>query len=93
MTWIRPPAPSDALRQALGAVRPGMPEEYGQAPSPALPDAVRRDSIVLTHAAVPAALQGFFGAYNALCDPGLGLSRREQEMIACVVSRLNDCFY
>jgi hypothetical protein len=36
---------------------------------------------------------GIFGGFNALLSPSLPLSRREQEMIAVVVSSINDCFY
>jgi hypothetical protein len=93
MTWIRPPHPSDALKEALRSVRPGMPAEYGGPPAEHLPASVRRDSIVMAHARVPEALAGFFSAYNAMFNPDLGLSRREQELVACVVSKLNDCFY
>jgi hypothetical protein len=48
---------------------------------------------VLSHALVPGALAGMFGGYNALLSPDLPLDRRRQEMIAVVVSRINDCFY
>ena len=93
MTWIRPPAATEALKEALRSVRADMPPEYGLPPAEHLPAEVRRDSIVFAHARIPAALAGFFSAYNAVFDPNLALSRREQELVACVVSKLNDCFY
>lgn len=96
MTWVRVPKPSAAeptLLSAVQSVRRSMPPEYGSASSDRVPDPVKRDSIVLAHGLIPDLLHGFFGAYNALMSPELPLSRREHELIAVVVSKLNDCFY
>ena len=96
MPWIRTPKPgpdTPALREALTAVRAGLPPEYAGPGSERLPAAVRADSIVLSHGLLPEVLRGFFSAYNALMDPSLPLTRREHELIAVVVSDLNDCFY
>lgn len=92
MSWIRPPPSSDALREALRVARTTMPREYA-VPSDRVPEAVRKDSIVYAHARRPDALSGFFSAFNSVFAEGQALSRREQELVACVVSRANDCFY
>lgn len=96
MPWINVPTlgeASPALREAVTAVRGGMPPEYGAAHSERVPKAVQNDSIVLAHGLVPEALGGFFSAYNAFFSADLPLSRREQELIAVVVSKANECFY
>lgn len=90
MAWITLPKPAIT---DLMALRSGLPPEYTTPPSALLPDAVRRESIVATHAMIPQAMTGIFGGFNAMLSPDLPLSRKEQEMIAVVVSRINDCFY
>jgi hypothetical protein len=90
MTWIRTPVPP---LEAVQAARKGLPAVYSGPKSDRVPELVRNDSIVLSHALVPGALAGMFGGYNALLSPDLPLDRRRQEMIAVVVSRINDCFY
>ena len=52
-----------------------------------------KESIVASHALVPQAMVGMFSGFNALMAPELPLSRKEHEMIATVVSSINDCFY
>jgi hypothetical protein len=69
-----------------------MPPEYGH-PSDRVPEAVRKESIVFAHARMPGLLAGFFSGYNSVFREGLPLSRREQELVASVVSKANDCFY
>jgi hypothetical protein len=76
MTWIktRPPTPEDEeIRAALERSRRGYPAEYGPERQAQLqfPDAVREDSIVLSHSLIPAALEHFFAGYSALLDPDL----------------------
>ena len=51
------------------------------------------DSIVGAHSLMPKALEHVFAGYGAMLDPDLPLTRRDHEMIAVVVSALNDCFY
>lgn len=98
MTWIerRPPSPQHPeVLAAFRAAMTGYPPEYdsARAGDNKLPETVRSDSIVLAHSLVPGALQGMFEGFRALLDPALPLSRRQHELIATVVSRLNDCFY
>lgn len=98
MPWIERRMPSPQHPEVLNAFREAMrdyPAEYAPtaARSDKLPEIVRNDSIVMAHTLIPGALQGMFSAFRALLDPALPLSRRQHEMIATVVSRLNDCFY
>ena len=90
MAWIKLPKPPLSELQAL---RSGLPDEYRTPPSALLPPEVARESIVASHALVPQAMLGMFGGFNALMAPELPLSRKEHEMIATVVSSINDCFY
>jgi hypothetical protein len=96
MTWIRtvPPAAADpALRQAYESVYAHYPAEY-QTEVQALrrPDGTS-DSIVAAHSLIPEAMRHAMSAYGVLLAPDLPLTRRQQEMIATVVSALNRCFY
>jgi hypothetical protein len=56
-------------------------------------DAVKNDSIILSHSLIPEAMRHAFRAYAAMLDPALPLSRRQQEMIATTVAALNRCLY
>ena len=96
MTWIHtiPPAQADAdLRRRYEAVYSLYPAEYG-----AEVDAVRNpdgsaDSITASQSLIPAAMEHAMSTFAVLMTPDLSLSRRQQEMIATVVSALNSCFY
>ena len=90
MAWIKLPKPPLA---DLLTLRAGLPEEYKTPPSALQPEAVGKESIVASHALVPQAMVGMFSGFNALMAPDLPLSRKEHEMIATVVSSINDCFY
>ncbi len=96
MTWIEKRAPSEP--EVGGAIREAMvgyPPEYAPAHrhERKLPEAVMNDSIVGAHSLMPNALRHVFAGYGAMLDPELPLTRRDQEMIAVVVSALNDCYY
>ncbi len=98
MTWIRTLLPSpenEELTQALERARRDYPYEYSPEAQQQMrvADAVRADSIVLSHSLIPRALEHFFAGYAALLDPKLPLGRRQHEMIAAMVSSLNRCFY
>ena len=94
MTWIRKRAPHE-IADALKDGTAGYPEEYGpsrreQRP---LPPDVKNESIVMAHSLMPEALRHMFKAYGAMLDDALPLSRRHHELIATVVSAINDCYY
>ena len=92
MAWIKtiPLAEADEkLRQAMLGQRHLYPIEY-DSPQPAI---LGDESIVSTHSLIPEALYHAFSTFGVLLSPDLPLSRRQQEMIATMVSITNDCFY
>jgi hypothetical protein len=96
MTWIKIVPPEEApaeLAQVYESVYRLYPPEYGD-PTPAVqrPDGTS-DSIVAAHSLLPEAMWHAMSTFAALLQPGLPLSRRQQEMIATVVSVHNRCFY
>lgn len=97
MTWIRTlsPAASEAVREVLQKLIALYPKEYDPAHrhERVLPDAVKGDSIMLSHSLIPPAMYHAFATFASLMDPGLPLSRRQHEMIATTVSALNRCYY
>lgn len=96
MTWIDPvsPAKDPAVAAALQAAMPGYPPEYGHPDVRArLAPLVGQDSIIDAFTPMPKVLEHAFSAYREAISPDLELTRREHELIATVVSRLNDCFY
>jgi hypothetical protein len=96
MTWIKtvPPEQADAdLRRVYEAVRALYPREYAEAvPSVTRPDG-SSDSIVAAHSLIPEAMRHMMSGLGVLLQPNLPLTRRQQEMIAAVVSVRNRCFY
>jgi hypothetical protein len=97
MTWIKTVPYEQAgpdLRRVYKAVRALYPREYGGEPVPALvrPDGTS-DSVVAAHSLIPEAMRHLMSGLGALLQPGLPLTRRQQEMIAAVVSVENSCFY
>jgi hypothetical protein len=96
MTWIRTILPQDAppeLRRIYESLRALYPAEYGD-PVPAVtrPDGTS-DSVVAAHSLFPEAMHHMMAGLAVLLRPGLPLDRRQQEMIATVVSARNSCFY
>lgn len=97
MAWIKtvPYEQADAeLRRAYESVRALYPVEYGGLPVASL---VRSDggseSIIAAHSLIPEAMRHMMTGLAVLLQPGLGLTRRQHEMIAAVVSVENSCFY
>jgi hypothetical protein len=97
MTWIKTIKPRDAdvhLREAM-RWRSIYPSEYRDE-VPILRDiASNRDGkgISDSHSLIPPALYHAFSLLGELLQPELPLQRRQHEMIATVVSLINDCFY
>jgi hypothetical protein len=96
MPWIRTVDYEQAdagLRQVYDAIRGLYPPEYGvPVPSLTRPDG-GTDSIVAAHSLIPEAMWHMMSGLAVLLRPDLPLSRRQQEMIAMVVSVRNQCFY
>jgi alkylhydroperoxidase family enzyme len=98
MTWIKtlsPTAENSTVREALQKLIELYPREYNPARrhERILPDAVKNDSIMLSHSLIPQAMFHAFATFGSLMDPALPLTRRQHEMIATTVSTLNKCFY
>ena len=51
------------------------------------------DNIMSIHSLHPAGLQAHFDLYSAAMRPTRSLRKADREMIAVVVSRINDCHY
>ena len=97
MTWIKTIPYEEAdeeLRRVYDAIRSLYPKEYGGPPVPSLirPDG-GSDSIVTAHSIIPEAMRHMMSGLGVLLQPTLPLTRRQQEMIASVVSIQNQCFY
>lgn len=98
MTWIKTVPPTEenaAVQQVLRELATLYPKEYDQArrSERRVPDAVKNDSIMLSHSLLPKVMFHAFATFGALMDPSLPLSRRQHEMITTTVSALNRCFY
>jgi hypothetical protein len=97
MAWIRTvpyDRADDDLKRVYEQVRALYPAEYGGPPVPSLvrPDG-SSDSIVAAHSLIPEAMRHMMSGLAVLLRPDLPLTRRQQEMIAAVVSAENACFY
>ncbi len=95
MAWIKTIKYEDAdenLKEILMKTRMSYPQEYATPMSddPANPI---NESIVDSHTLIPDALYHSFSAFSAMMSPDLPLERRQHEMIATMVSVVNDCFY
>jgi hypothetical protein len=98
MTWIKTVRPAEAdepLRDAMRRFRALYPAEY-RGEVPALKEAASSEAgggISDSHSLLPDTLYHAFATFGTLMSPDLPLSRRQHEMIATLVSVLNDCFY
>lgn len=97
MPWIKhiPYDQADEeLKRVYDSIRALYPVEYAGPPVPSLvrPDG-GADSISAVHSLIPEAMQHMMSGLAVLLQPHLGLTRRQQEMIAAVVSVQNSCFY
>lgn len=93
MAWIKTIKPQDAdgeLLELLGKVRSTYPDEYGTVHPSTLPV---DESIIESHTLIPDAMYHAFMTLSSLLRDDLPLERRQQEMIATIVSQTNDCFY
>jgi len=96
MTWIKtiPYEEADAeLRRQYEAVRALYPKEYADPVAAVTRADGTGDSIVAAHSLIPEAMRHMMSGLAVLLQPHLPLTRRQQEMIAAVVSVQNQCFY
>jgi len=93
MAWIKTVPFQEAdekLQKILMETRMSYPQEYATpAPKASLID----ESIVDSHTLIPDALYHAFMEFAVLMSPDLPLERRQHEMIATMVSVVNDCHY
>jgi hypothetical protein len=96
MTWIKnvPAAAAEpALAAAYEQIYAQYPPEYAvDVPAVTRPDGTS-DSITAAHSLIPEAMWHAMATCGVLLAPDLPLTRRQHEMIATVVSALNNCFY
>ena len=82
-----------ASSQEVGAQYPQIqPQAFGESVQLVRPDG-SSDSIVAAHSLIPEAMRHMMSGLAVLLRPDLPLTRRQQEMIAAVVSAENACFY
>ena len=98
MTWIKtiPQAEADdKLRFAMQRYKSMYPIEYRNEVEILRPVASRETggSISDSHSLLPDTLFHAFATFGSLLSPDLPLTRRQHEMIATLVSVINDCFY
>ena len=95
MAWIKTIKFEEAdanLQEILQKTRMSYPPEYAvpMSDDPANPI---NESVIDSHTLIPDALYHSFSAFSAMMSPDLPLERRQHEMIATMVSVVNDCFY
>jgi hypothetical protein len=96
MTWINtiPFEQADPeLRRVYEAVRSLYPAEYRDPVASLVRPDGGTDSITAAHSLIPEAMRHMMSGLGVLLRPDLPLTRRQQEMIASVVSVQNRCFY
>jgi hypothetical protein len=96
MTWIKTVPPQEAdveLRRIYEEVRGLYPAEYRDPVASLVRPDGGSDSIVAAHSLLPEAMRHMMSGLAVLLRPDLPLTRRQQEMIAAVVSVHNRCLY
>lgn len=96
MPWIKTipmEAAGPELRAVYEAIYSLYPREYAD-PVASLqrPDGTS-DRITAAHSLIPEAMRHMMSGLAMMYQPHLPLTRRQQEMIAAVVSVQNQCFY
>jgi hypothetical protein len=96
MTWIKTipyEEASDELKRIYEAFRSLYPREYADSVQAVTRPDGSSDSIATAHSIIPEAMRHMMSGLAVLLQPNLPLTRRQQEMIASVVSIQNQCFY
>ena len=95
MTWLSTISFEQAdpvLLQVYEQLRALYPADYAE-DVPSVTRDGKGDSIVAAHSLIPEAMWHMMAGYAVLLRPDLPLTRRQQEMIATVVSAQNACFF
>jgi alkylhydroperoxidase family enzyme len=82
VSWIETIAP-DAAGDELATLYAKMVD----------PDTGELDNVLRVHSLHPAGLAAHWELYRAVMRPSRTLRKAEREMIALVVSRINECHY
>ena len=96
MTWIKTIPYEDAdegLKAVYQSIRSLYPSEYADPVAAVTRADGTSDSITAAHSLIPEAMRHMMSGLGVLLQPDLRLSRRQQEMIASVVSVHNRCLY
>lgn len=96
MTWIKTVPSEQAgpeLRRVYEAINAIYPGEYRDPVSSLIRSDGGSDSITAAHSLIPEAMRHMMSGLAVMLQPHLPLTRRQQEMIAAVVSVHNRCFY
>jgi len=96
MTWIKTVPYDQAgpeLRRLYESIRALYPAEYADPVAAVTRADGTGDSITAAHSLIPEAMRHMMSGLGILLQPDLPLTRRQQEMIAAVVSVENRCFY
>src|SRR5262249_14910433 len=96
MTWIKiiPADSADAtLRHTYESIYSLYPPEYAVDVPALVKSDGPSDSITAAHSLIPEAMRHAMSTCGVLMAADLPLTRRQQEMIATVVSALNRCLY
>ncbi|MDB5310786.1 MAG: hypothetical protein JWO38_4988 [Gemmataceae bacterium] len=96
MAWIKT-VPLDqadpALRQVYEQIYALYPADYREPVASLVDPDGTSESITAAHSLIPEAMRHMMSGFAVLLRPDLPLTRRQQEMIAAVVSVENSCFY
>jgi hypothetical protein len=96
MTWIKTIAfdqSDETVQKIYQDLHAMYPPEYSESvPAVTRPDGTS-DGVVAAHSLIPEAMWHMMAGLAVLLRPGGRLTRRQQEMIATVVSAQNSCFY
>ena len=93
MAWIKTIPFEEAdekLQKMLNELRVSYPTEYSE-PVPAA--SASGESVMSSHTLIPDAMFHAFAEFSVLMSPDLPLERRQHEMIATMVSVVNNCHY
>jgi hypothetical protein len=93
MAWIKTIPFEEAdekLRKMIAELRDSYPSEYSE-PVPSA--SASGESVMASHTMIPGAMFHAFAEFSVLMSPELPLERRQHEMIATMVSVVNQCHY